>query len=192
MRIKLRFHLLANGFAFATLLGKVRFDSVTVLEIIRDNRVSVWQCQHRIVLHNLFGRGSILEGRDDGIESDPRSAHSNHATRVDSVTRRVTAAQTLLARDDSLASLRASYDHALRLSPDDWILHRNAGMMLLARGAPAEALPHLERAHAWINDDAETLLALARTHQALNHATEADRLFALARELEPTHPAFKK
>lgn len=125
------------------------------------------------------------------FQRPPFTAQSDHAQRLATTARRIASAQSMLARDDALASLRATYEQALTHSPGDWILYRNAGMMLLARGAPADALPCLQRALDWIPDDAETLIALARTHGALGHSTEARLLFTKARHLEPAHPAFR-
>jgi Flp pilus assembly protein TadD len=72
------------------------------------------------------------------------------------------------------------------------MLARNTGAMLVARQQPAEALPLLERAAAWIDDDVDTLVALGWAHHALGHAVEADTAFAKARALEPNYPNLPK
>jgi tetratricopeptide (TPR) repeat protein len=122
------------------------------------------------------------------FQRPPFTLQSDHAIRLDTTTRQLAAAQALLARPDATPALRAVYDHALSISPHDWVLHRNAGMMLLARAAPADALPYLEKAAAWIDDDVDTLLALARCYHALGRPTDAARVLDRARELEPRHP----
>lgn len=65
---------------------------------------------------------------------------------------------------------------------------RNTGAMLVARQRPAEALPLLERATAWIDDDVDTLVALGWAHRALGHTAEAESAFARARHVEPHYP----
>jgi Tfp pilus assembly protein PilF len=97
-------------------------------------------------------------------------------------------ANELLARPDALPALREVYQQAMTLAPDDWILARNAGAMLVARRAPAEALPLLQRAAAWIDDDIDTLVALGWAQRALNQTAAADATFARARRLEPRYP----
>ncbi|MGC4071932.1 MAG: tetratricopeptide repeat protein [Nibricoccus sp.] len=120
----------------------------------------------------------------------PFIAQSDSALRLETVGKQLASAQKLLAQPDATTALRTSYDYAITFTPDDWILQRNAGMMLLARGAPADAITYLEKAAAWIDDDADTLLALARCYRALERTADADRVTARARQLEPRHPEF--
>lgn len=122
------------------------------------------------------------------FRAPPFTGQADHAFRVESWQRVADRATALLAPSDALAALRASYQQALAASPDDWILARNAGAMFVARQAPQEALPLLERALAWIDDDVDTLVALGWAHHALGHAAEADAVFARARALEPRYP----
>jgi tetratricopeptide (TPR) repeat protein len=122
------------------------------------------------------------------FRSPPFTGQLDHAFRIESWQRVADRATALLAQPEALDALRASYQQALAASPDDWILARNAGAMFVARQAPAEALPLLERARAWIDDDVDTLVALGWAHQALGHVAEADAVFAQARSLEPRYP----
>ncbi|HTL68748.1 MAG TPA: hypothetical protein VL200_13885 [Lacunisphaera sp.] len=94
----------------------------------------------------------------------------------------------LLARPDATAALQELARRALTLAPDDWLLARNTGAMLVARGEAAAALPLLERADRWINDDVDTLVALGHAETALGHEPEAAAAYARARRLEPDYP----
>ena len=76
-------------------------------------------------------------------------------------------ASLLLQSPDTPARLVELYETALAARPDDWMLRRNAGMAYVALGLAEKGLAHLERAAALIPDDPDTLLALARAHQAL-------------------------
>ena len=118
----------------------------------------------------------------------PFAGQSDHATRLAAARRRADAAQALLARPDATDALNELGRRALAASPDDWLLTRNTGAMLVARQRPAEALPLLERAAAWIDDDVDTLVALGWAHRALGHTAEAESAFARARHLEPHYP----
>lgn len=122
----------------------------------------------------------------------PFTGQSDHAVRAASWKRRADAAQALLARPDATEALRQISRRALDASPDDWLLARNTGAMLVARQQPAEALPLLERAAAWIDDDVDTLIALGWAHRALGHTAEAETAFAKARVLEPNYPNLPK
>ena len=124
------------------------------------------------------------------FQRPPFTGQSDHAQRLEKVTKRIATAQALLGREDALPSLRASYEQAIAITPNDWVLKRNAGMMLVARGAPADAVPFLEQAAAWIADDVDTLIALGRAYKAVNRENEAATTLRKARELEPRHPAF--
>ncbi len=122
----------------------------------------------------------------------PFTGQSDSAARSASWQRRAQNGQALLARPDATDALREISRRALELSPDDWQLARNTGAMLVSRQLPAEALPLLERAAAWIDDDVDTLVALGWAHRALGHTTEAEAAFAKARTLEPNYPNLPK
>ncbi len=108
--------------------------------------------------------------------------------RVQAWTRRVEAATQLLSQPGATEALQAAYAQAGEWSPRDWILARNAGAMLVARGEPAAALPLLQEAERWIDDDIDTLIALARAHEALGAQVAADAVYARARALDPRYP----
>lgn len=118
----------------------------------------------------------------------PFTGQSDHATRLAAWQRRAERGQALLAQPDATAALRELGRRAVAAAPDDWQLARNTGAMLVARQQAAEALPLLERAAAWIDDDVDTLVALGWAHRALGHPAEADTTFAQARALEPGYP----
>ncbi len=122
----------------------------------------------------------------------PFTGQSDSATRTALWKHRAEAGQALLARPDATAALREISRRALELSPDDWMLARNTGAMLISRQLPAEALPLLERAAHWIDDDVDTLVALGWAHRALGHTTEAEAAFTKARTLEPNYPNLPK
>jgi tetratricopeptide (TPR) repeat protein len=122
----------------------------------------------------------------------PFTGQSDSATRTATWKRRAGTGQDLLARTDATAALREISHRSLALSPDDWIIARNTGAMLVSRQQAAEALPLLERAARWIDDDVDTLIALGWAHQALGHAAESEAAFAKARALEPNYPNLPK
>ncbi len=122
------------------------------------------------------------------FRSPPFTAQIDHHYRLQTWQRRAESANTLLARPEALPALHALYQRAIAAVPDDWILARNAGSLLVTRRAPADALPLLERAAAWIDDDPDTLLALAWAHRALDHPDRAETFFNRARALEPHYP----
>jgi tetratricopeptide (TPR) repeat protein len=122
----------------------------------------------------------------------PFTGQSDHAARLAAWQRRANAAQALLSRPDATAALHELGRRALDASPDDWLLARNTGAMLVARQQPAEALPLLQRAAAWIDDDVDTLVALGWAHHALGQNTEAETAFAKVRALEPNYPNLPK
>jgi len=118
----------------------------------------------------------------------PFTAQSDHAARLTAWQRAADQGQALLARPDATATLLEIGTRALQQRPDDWILARNTGAMLVSRQLPADALPLLEQADRWIDDDVDTLVALGWAHRALGHAAEAEAAFARARKLEPDYP----
>lgn len=122
------------------------------------------------------------------FKQPPFTAQSDNAARLALWQRAADQGQALLARPDATPTLLEIGTRALAQRPDDWILARNTGAMLVSRQRPAEALPLLEQADRWIDDDVDTLVALGWAHRALGHAAEAEAAFARARRLEPDYP----
>ena len=138
--------------------------------------------EQAMIALNLLGR----------FRRPPFTGQLDQALRVQTWERHVAAANSLLNRPETTAALLKLYQQASAISPDDWILARNGGAMLVGRQSPAEALPLLERAANWIDDDADTLIVLGHAQQALGHTAEAAATFAQARKLEPRHPNLPK
>lgn len=139
--------------------------------------------------YNAYEQAMITQEMLSRFGRAPFSGQSDNPLRIKNWERRAELASQLLARPEATAALTEAAKRAMELAPDDWILARNTGAMLVSRGAAAEALPLLQRAAAWIDDDVDTLVALALAHRALGHAAEADATFAKIRQLEPNHPA---
>jgi tetratricopeptide (TPR) repeat protein len=138
--------------------------------------------------YSTYEQAMIAAEMERRLSRPPFTGQSDHAARL-AVWQRASAQGTaLLARPDATDALREIGRRALAQAPDDWILARNTGAMLVSRQQPAEALPLLARAAAWIDDDPDTLVALGWAHRALGHAAEAEAAFTRVRALEPDYP----
>ncbi len=138
-----------------------------------------------------YEQGMIAAEMLSRLTRAPFLGQSDHRSRLEIWQRRAAAAQALLGRPDALAALRGAMGLALAASPDDWILRRNAGMMLVARGAAVDAVPLLERALAWIDDDADAIAALMLAHRAAGDPEQAEVLQHRLELLEPRHPLLR-
>jgi tetratricopeptide (TPR) repeat protein len=138
--------------------------------------------EQAMIAQNLLGR----------FRRPPFTGQLDNPVRVQTWERHLAAATTLLNRPAATPALLQLYQQALAITPDDWVLARNAGAMLVSRQAPAEALPLLERAARWIDDDIDTLVPLGQAQQALGHKAEAAIIFAQARKIEPQHPGLPR
>lgn len=118
----------------------------------------------------------------------PFTGQSDDDSRVARWERISAEANALLSRPDALPAMRAIYTQALADAPDDWILARNEGAMLVARGLPGAALPLLQKADAWIDDDIDTLVPLGLAQRALGQTAAAEATFSQARRLQPHYP----
>ena len=134
--------------------------------------------EQAMIAHELLNR----------FQKPPFTGQADSAMRRQAWVHRSEQAGQLLAQGDATAALKELARRALELSPNDWILARNTGAMLVARQSPAEALPLLEQAFRWIDDDIDTLVALGRAQTASGRAKEAAETFAKARLLEPRYP----
>lgn len=122
----------------------------------------------------------------------PFTGQSDNAQRLFAWSERATRGQALLDRPSTLDALRLGAARSLQLAPGDWVLQRNTGAMLVARGAAAEALPMLEAAAAWIDDDVDTLMALGLAQEATGDTAAATATFAKVRALEPNYPGLSE
>jgi tetratricopeptide (TPR) repeat protein len=138
--------------------------------------------------YNTYEQGMIGQELLTRFHKPPFSGQADIASRLSVWQHRSEQAGKLLNRPDATVALESLAKHSLEFSPDDWTLLRNTGAMLVARGNATGALPLLERAALWIDDDVDTLIALGRAHQALGHQPEADAAYAKARQLEPHYP----
>ena len=138
--------------------------------------------------HNTYEQTMIALELVHRFGQPPFTAQSDHAARVAAWQRVADQGQALLARPDATDALREIGARALAQSPNDWILARNTGAMLVSRQRPTDALPLLEQANRWIDDDVDTLVALGWAHRALGHTADAETAFARARQLEPNYP----
>ncbi|HET7536158.1 MAG TPA: tetratricopeptide repeat protein [Candidatus Didemnitutus sp.] len=141
--------------------------------------------------YSAYEQAMITQEMLSRFHKPPFTGQSDNPLRIKNWERRATLASELLARPDATPALAEAAKRAIELAPGDWILPRNAGAMLVSRGAPADALPLLQRAATWIDDDVDTLVALALAHRALGHQAEADATLAKIRQLEPNHPALR-
>ncbi len=142
--------------------------------------------------YNTYEQAMIGQELLNRFRKPPFTGQADIASRRYVWERRSEQAGQLLAQADATAALDELARRALELAPDDWMLARNTGAMLVARGAPAAALPLLERAVGWIDDDVDTLIALGRAQQALGRAKDAEATYAKARWLEPNYPGLPK
>ena len=142
----------------------------------------------RRLAFTTYEQAMIAFGLLGRFRAAPFTGQSDASARIAAWERIPATANGLLARPDALPALREIYQQAMTLAPGDWILARNAGAMLVARQAPAEALPLLQRAAGWIDDDIDTLVPLGWAQRALGQTAEADATFARARRLEPRYP----
>lgn len=136
----------------------------------------------------LQEQGMIYASLLTRFRAPPFTGQADNPYRIQLTERRLASAAELLRRPDAASALKSLYDAALHDAPDDWILLRNAGSMLLARQCPSEALPYLQRAQSLIPDDIDTLVLLGRAHSELGNPAKAEELFAQARILEPGYP----
>lgn len=138
--------------------------------------------------YNTHEQAMIALALANRFSKPPFTGQSDHAARLAAWQRRAATAQALLARPDATDALRELGRRAVAAAPDDWLLARNTGAMFVARQQPAEALPLLQRAAAWIDDDVDTLIALGWAHRALGQNHEAETAFAKVRAMEPDYP----
>ncbi|ACB73816.1 tetratricopeptide repeat protein [Opitutus terrae] len=138
--------------------------------------------EQAMIAHELLNR----------FRAPPFTSQADHALRLKTWEQRTEQASALLARPEALPALRELYERAMTLAPDDWVLARNAGSMLVARQAPADAVPLLQRAADWIGHDVDTLVALGWAQRALGHTAESEAAFNQARALEPRYPNLPK
>ena len=122
------------------------------------------------------------------FEAAPFTGQSDNAQRLFAWSERARRGQELLSSPATLSALRAGAMQSLALAPADWVLLRNSGAMLVARGDAMAGKPMLEQAAKWIDDDVDTLMALGRAQEATGEPDAAARSYDHVRKLEPDYP----
>jgi len=136
----------------------------------------------------LHEQGMIYASLLQRFRAPPFTGQADNAYRIQLTEKRLASAGEMLRPEEATGALLTLYQSALKLAPKDWMLLRNTGSMLLARHQPKEALAYLQQAQALLDDDIDTLVALARAHDELGHKSEAAALYHKARLLEPRYP----
>ncbi|RME72299.1 MAG: tetratricopeptide repeat protein [Verrucomicrobia bacterium] len=177
-----------------TLLAAEALFQAVSRELLRQGRISALQAapdpetiRSRLAF-TIYEQALIQRELLARFEKPPFNEKSDNRARLEHCRRVIAAADQILSAPENTAALATLYQTALEAAPTDWILQRNFGMFLLATGHPARAIPLLEQAAAWIDDDPDTLLALARAHEAAGHGQEARRRLDQLRLLEPDYP----
>lgn len=136
--------------------------------------------EQAMIIHELLNR----------FASPPFIGQRDHAARVELWTKRIDTANRLLFGDGAnpLPALRSLYEQAISLWPEDWVLKRNYGMALLGLGSAKDAIPWLEDARMWIDDDPDLLFALGKAYDETGDNTRANGVYEILRALEPRYP----
>lgn len=132
------------------------------------------------MLAEQLDRLEIMEGRlRKLIALDPEHAHAYNALGYTFADRglRLDEAETLIGR-------------ALELMPDDPFILDSMGWVRFRRGAPADALMHLERAYA-IRADPEIAAHLGEVLWSMDRHAEAERIWNEALTANPGHRALQ-
>jgi tetratricopeptide (TPR) repeat protein len=138
--------------------------------------------------YTTYEQGMIVREMMDRSNRPPFSVQTDRAQRVLVYRERDARAAALLNAPGSTAALSAVYAQAIAKRPGDWVLERNYGMFLTARGEYAQAVVHLQKSLAMIEDQADALCALGQAFSALGNARQAEEAFASVRALEPRYP----
>jgi tetratricopeptide (TPR) repeat protein len=185
--VHLNFH--GTYLAARALFPRISRDLVDRGRVIRYVGEPISEREMRQVLgYNVHEQTMIALELVQRFERPPFTEQSDNAQRLFSWSERAERGQEVLARPQVLAALKAGAAQALQRFPDDWVLRRNTGAMLVARGDAESALPLLETVDAFIDDDVDTLMALGLAYRAVGDGEEAKATFARVRGLEPNYP----
>lgn len=121
-----------------------------------------------------------------GDRRDAIKAYEKVVERVASHPQALMQLAPLYAESGQIEAAADTYLKAIQILPEDALLHRSLGMVLLQLAAYHEAIEHLERATALDKSDKLAWNALGVGYQALMHGAEADDAFKRAIELDNT------
>lgn len=138
--------------------------------------------------YTTYEQAMILREMQARVARPPFTAQSDNAARQKFYAERAAVAAKILAQPETKDGLVALYERALAARPDDWLLARNVGMAYVGLGLPERALPLLEKTVGQIDDDPDSLFALATAQQKHGQAEAAVRSFSRLRMLEPKYP----
>jgi len=139
-------------FAGNYVIAAALFESVVPLlpEAVRgghpppDAPPSLERCAERLGF-TPFGEYSTLMTLQPLLEHPPFSGAMDSRTRLDALKARVAELKTM-GTGAAMGQWSERFENALRLAPDDAVLHRNYAELLALRGMSAEAAGHLDAA----------------------------------------------
>src|SRR6266853_3304826 len=77
--VESRLYLFFQFFTFNLPLSQILFYFISVLQVITDDRINVFQIECRILLNDLFRRCAFVESEDDRIKRDARACNAQDA-----------------------------------------------------------------------------------------------------------------
>ncbi|MBN2069365.1 MAG: hypothetical protein JW739_06985 [Opitutales bacterium] len=186
-------HLTFQGTYFAS--GKL-FEQISV-ELKRKNLIQAikphldYRGVSSRMAYTAYDQALIVRELLARFSMPPFTGQLDHASRVALWQSLQAKVDSLLNRPEAFAQINSNYIAALALHPDDAILNRNYGMMLVAFGHFSEAVGPLQYSLALIDDDPDTLFALAIACRELQLNEVAESTIARLRLLEPRYPGLK-
>jgi tetratricopeptide (TPR) repeat protein len=138
--------------------------------------------------YTAYDQAMIIQQLLGRFMGPPFTGQMDHTARLATWKRRAESTLSLMHQPGFNKAVRDAYKLALQESPDDWVLLRNFGMALVAQNDAIAALPLLENAAGVINDDPDTLFALATAQKMTGHDEQARETFAQLRHIEPRYP----
>ncbi len=175
-------------------VARILFDRVSA-DLVRRHLIaeavpapfSYEQARGRLA-YTTYEQAMIIQELLRRFARPPFTGQSDHEIRMSVWNERATAARALLERPDTREALVSLYERAIAAAPDDWVLQRNFGMMLVGEGAPERAIAPLQKALAVIDDDPDTLFALGTALGGAHRDGDARTVFEKLHKLEPRYP----
>ena len=157
----------------------------------RAQSISIEEMRIRMA-YTIYEQAMIISTLLDRFSKPPFTSQMDNRIRQQMWSQRQAATDRILNDPEGQDGIIANYRHAASTNPNDWVIARNYGMALVAFKRHQPAIEWLEKANSVIDDDPDTLFALATAYQLAGQKEQANETHQQLSAIQPHYPGLKQ
>ena len=156
-----------------------------------DQSIPIEEMRIRMA-YTTYEQAMIISTLLDRFSKPPFTSQMDNRIRQQMWSQRQAVTDRILNDPDAQVRIIANYQRAASTNPNDWVIARNYGMALVAFKRHQAAIEWLEKANSVIDDDPDTLFALAVAYQLAGWNERAEETRQRLTAIQPHYPGLKQ